>query len=334
MEPINKNDIINEVITRMGNTLDKDEREQLKTVLLVTLKDYNLIANETLPSVAVKDNQWLMERFMIDMIAAGLEESTIRQYVYIVRKFFDYTGLNYCDVTGQHVTDYLAIRQYKDHISQSYKATIRRYLNVFFQWGYRKHHIDIDVMRDVDSVKFERKKKERLTDDEVARCRYAAQNDLRAAALLELMLATGMRVGEIQNLQIEDLDFSKEEIRIWGEKTNTERFGYMNAECKMALQRYIGDRNTGPVFVRKRCNIGISSSILETIAKDIAARANCHVIATVHIYRKTFASITYRRTNDVLLVSRLLGHADTEITTKYYLIDDVDNMKHKMKMAA
>lgn len=328
-----KNDLINEVIMEMSGELGRESIDKLKITLIVKLHDFELVASETRPSVDVRDNEWLLKRFIIDMTAINLERTTIKQYVYIVRKFFADTGLSYVSTTGQDIMDYLAIRQYRDNISSSYKATIFRYLRVFFSWAYRKHHIEVDVLRDVDSVKFTRKAKDRLTDEEVERCRLVVKNDPKSSALLELMLSTGMRVGEIASLKVQDLDFQTGEIVIWGEKSNKERIGFMSASCKVALQRYIDGRTEGMVFEGKNHG-GVCNSTIENMAKGIAESANCHVKATVHIYRKTFASVTYRKTNDILLVSKLLGHADTETTIKYYLVDDVEDMMYKMRKAA
>lgn len=65
------------------------------------------------------------------------------------------------------------------------------------------------------------------------------------------------------------------------------------------------------------------------IAKDIRKRAGVHCVTTVHVYRKTFASETYRRTGNIKLVSVLLGHASTTITEKYYLIDDMKDIEYQ-----
>lgn len=329
-----KSDVINEILMEMGEDMDRNTLDKLKVVLIVKLHDYELVAAETRPSTEVRDNDWILKRFLIDMTAANLEKSTIKQYVCTTRKFFDDTGLSYSNTTGQDITDYLAVREYRDHIAPGYKATILRYLRVFFKWAYRKHHIEEDVLRDVDSIRLNRKKKERLTDDEVERCRLAAKSSAKSSALLELMLSTGMRVGEIANLKVEDLDFHTGEIRIWGEKSNKERVGFMSSACKVALQRYLSGRTDGMLFTGRRRNSETSNATLEKLAKNIAEAASCHVKATVHIYRKTFASVMYRKTNDILLVSKLLGHADTETTVKYYLVDDIQDMKYKVLRAA
>ena len=328
-----KNDVINEVVMEMSEELGRESLDKLKVTLIVKLHNFELVSSETRPSVDVRDNEWILKRFIIDMTAMNLERSTINQYARTTKNFFQDTGLNYTNTTGQDIMDYLALRQYRDKISSSYKATILRYLRVFFAWAYKKHHIDNDILRDVDSVKFSKKKKERLTDEEVERCRFVAKCNPKSSALLELMLSTGMRVGEIAALKVEDLNFQTGEIRIWGEKSNKERIGFMSAPCKVALQRYLAGRTYGMVFEGK-CNGGVCNGTIEKVAKEIAESASCHVKATVHIYRKTFASVTYRKTNDILLVSKLLGHADTETTIKYYLVDDVDDMMYKMRKAA
>ena len=61
----------------------------------------------------------------------------------------------------------------------------------------------------------------------------------------------------------------------------------------------------------------------------IGERANCHCITTVHVYRKTFASMEYRRTKDVKYVSILLGHSSKAVTEKYYLVDDLKEIEFK-----
>lgn len=326
-----KSEFINDVACEMQSELDKIQLERLKVVMIVKLHDYELSAVETLPSTEVHDNEYIMKRYSIDMIASGREKSTIEQYLIALRKFFNETGLSYIAVTGQDITDYLAIRQFKDGISQSYKSTLLSYLSNFFKWAYRKHHIETDIMRDVDRPKHVKKKKDRLTDEEVARCRSVARTDVRERALVELMLSAGPRVSEIVSLNIENVDFRNDEIKLWGEKTNEYRTVYLSQDCKLALKEYIGDRTSGAVFIGTRGRGRMCENTIEEIAKSIAKRAECHCKATVHIYRKTFASIAYRKTGDVLLVSKMLGHASTDVTIQCYLVDDIEEMKYKLR---
>lgn len=327
-----KNDIINDVVFEMLEDIGRDNADKLKAVLLTRLHNIDLVETETLPSVDVYDNTKILERFAIDMIAKGLKKSTIEQYLWIVKKFLNTTGLSYRYVTGQDITDYLAIRQVKEHISQSYKSTTLRYLSAFFTWAYRKRHIEVDIMLDVDSIKAPQKPKRRLTDEEVEMCRSLASRDTEKSAILETMLSTGMRIGEMRALKVSDLNFRDGTIRIWGEKSSVERTGIMTPRFKIAVMNHLKGRTSGFLFESRsgKCH---SKAFFEKISKDLGEKAekeNC----TVHLYRKTFASIMYRKTKDILLVSKLLGHASTETTVRYYLVDDIADIQHRVLSVA
>lgn len=338
-----KNDIINDVVSSLMPSLNSDQLDLVKSTFIVKMQGYEIHEVCTLPSTEVKDNEYIFKRFSVDMLAKGLKPSSIKNYLDIVMKFFDMTGRNYRDVSSQDIIDYLAMRKIKpNHFgrlnTQTYIANINRVLFVFFEWAYKKHHIDVDIMRDVDRIRSKQKKKERITREEIETCRECLVGD-REKALFELMLSTGMRVGEISRLKIEDIDFSNRRIHIHDGKTeNAERDVYLTIRARNALKNYIKDRYFGYVFRPSKNilpdDVAISNGTIEKMAKEIGKRANCHCNTTVHIYRKTFASEEYRRTKNVKYVSLLLGHASTAITEKYYLIDDMKEIEYQALYAA
>lgn len=191
-------------------------------------------------------------------------------------------------------------------------------------------------MRDVDKVKTVQKRKERLTDEEVEDIRDVCGTP-KERALLELMLSTGMRVGEIAALNLSDLDLQRKQVQIFGIKNNTYRTGMLTTRAVKALRTYIASRPycTDALFISDRKPFGrLPQSSIQHIAKDIAARAGItRIKVTVHTYRKTFASVLYHKTKDVLLVSKLLGHATTAITVQYYLVDDIEDMQYRYNVA-
>lgn len=315
-----KNDLINNIVFDMHN-LTEDEKEKLKVVLIFRLKGFKIVKEETLPSTEVKDNDWILKRYVIDLAAMGRSEKTIQQYIYTLKKFFNDTGLNYLSMTGQDVMDYLAVRIYKDKISKNSAGNTQRYISAFAAWAYRKHHVKEDISRDIDKLKPVQAQKKRLSDYQVAKIRTNVI-DKRERALLELMLSAGPRVSEIRNLKIENIDFTKGEINIFGEKANRWRTCFMTENCKVALQDYIGS-STGYLFGNKQ-NRPLSKTTIQRIAKDIALKGGCKEPVTVHTYRKTYASREYNRTKDILYVSKRLGHASTTMTIKYYICDEIE----------
>ncbi len=320
-----KQTVISQIIADMID-LPMEARERLKLALTFRLSNYDVVAHETLPSVSTYDNENVMKQFATAKLAENRETGTIKIYLYLIRNFFDQTHLLWSKVTGEDVAAYLATRKVKDHISDSYLVSIQKALCVFYGWLFQRKYMAEDLRDDIPRPHAAQKQKKRLTDDEVEACRNAAKDGFERT-LLELMLSTGLRIGEIRNLEIENLDFEKREIRVFGEKTNLWRTLFMTPQCHLHLSRYISDRHEGYVFPG-RYKGPMCTDTIERAARDIARRAQCKIKATVHVYRKTFASILYRKTESVLLVSKLLGHLKTDTTVKYYLVDDLDEMKH------
>lgn len=312
-----KNDLINDVAAGLMMTLSQEQVDIVKALFIVKMQGYEIHEVNTLPSVEVADNDFILKRFSIDMLAKGLKESSIKAYLDIIKPFLLNTGINFTDVTSQHITDYLAIKKVTlnsngERNSQAYIAGICRVMFIFFQWAYKKHHIREDIMRDVDRIKTKQKKKDRITPEEMEVCRELLK-DNREKALFELMISTGMRVGEITKLRIEDIDFVNRKVSIHGEKTeNADREGYLSIKARNAIVKYIGNRTTGFVFRPIRNilpdDVAIGKGAIEDIAKKIGERAKVHCVTTVHIYRKTFASEKYRQTRNIKTVSILLGH--------------------------
>lgn len=358
-----KNDIINDVVSSLVFTLDKDQLELVKSTFIVKMQGYEIHELCTLPSVEVRDNDFIYKRFAVDMIAKGLKQNTIKAYLEYVKGFFTYSNRNYREVTSQDIVDYFAVKKvtpnkYGKMNGQAHLANVSKALFVFFQWAYRKRHIDEDIMRDVDRIKQPLKKKDRLSLEEIAACRHAISTidkpkgnvtskeqaklekfKMRKEALFELMICAGMRVGEIANLKIEDIDFINRTVHIAEGKTEyAVRDVYLSYAARDSILRLIGERKSGYVFRPVKNSLSddrpIGTGTLELWAKEIGESGNCHCVTTVHVYRKSYASEYYRKTKNVRSLAVLLGHSSTAVTEKYYLVDDMQEIVHQALQVA
>ena len=153
------------------------------------MQNYDIHELCTLPSTEVMDNLYIFKRFSVDMLAKGLKQSTIKTYLTYIRQFFAHSNKNYREITSQDLTDYFASLKVTTNIygqknTQNYISNVCRVMFVFFNWAYRKHHIETDIMRDIDRIKPKQKRKEKLSAEEVEACRDNVET-LRESALLE-----------------------------------------------------------------------------------------------------------------------------------------------------
>ena len=160
-----KNDLINEIVSRSCSFLNPEQIQLLKATIIVSMHNLDIHEVCTLPSTEVKDNQYIIQRFVIDMTAKGLKASTIKNYLNLIKPFFDEVNKNYRDITSDDIKNYLARKKITTNYfgksnSNTYISNINRVMFVFWQWAYKKHHIDTDIMLDVDRMKSKQKKKE------------------------------------------------------------------------------------------------------------------------------------------------------------------------------
>lgn len=157
------------------------------------------------------------------------------------------------------------------------------------------------------------------------------QTDIRNNAILHLFLNCGLRLSEVLNLNIEDIDLNEDKFRIMG-KGNKERIGYLNTNTKVALVEYLKirtamDTKTNALFL-SNYNKRISATSLGRIVKTAYLLANIeNEKYSVHTLRHTCATLLYRAGIHIKTIQALLGHVridTTEIYTHLYNKDVED----------
>lgn len=146
---------------------------------------------------------------------------------------------------------------------------------------------------------------------------------IRNKAILELLLATGARIGEIVNIKINDIDFINQEIKILG-KGNKERICYFNNHSLITLNDYLNNsRNI--LLKNKKSNylfinhIGtpLTTRGIRTIIDQIITKSGLDISISPHVFRHTFATMLLNEGCDLKSVQELLGHANLSTTSIY-----------------
>ena len=117
---------------------------------------------------------------------------------------------------------------------------MRRIFSSFFAWLEDEDFIVKSPVRRIHRVRTESLVKEVLTDENMEVLRDSCQ-EIRDIAMIDLLASTGMRVGELVNLNCEDIDFHERQCVVFG-KGNKEREVYFNARTKIHLQNYLSSR--------------------------------------------------------------------------------------------
>ena len=223
-------------------------------------------------------------------------------------------------------------------------------LRSFYAYYYKREMIRTNPTVLIDMPKIHEKAIIRLETDEVAmlldyieHCGdhltgqkkvYYEKTKERDLALVTLLLGTGVRVSECVGLDVEDIDFKNNGIKVT-RKGGNEMVVYFGAEVEKALKNYLTVRNgITPVsghehalfYSTQRKRIGIQA--VENLVKKYTREITTTKKITPHKLRSTYGTALYQETGDIYLVADVLGHKDVNTTKKHYAALD-DNRRKK-----
>ena len=249
--------------------------------------------------------------------------------------------------------EYLKYYKYEDQVFTNDERGIKRKfssLRSFFLYYQKRDLIKNNPTVVVDMPKLHDREIIRLDSEEVSELLdlverggdnlsgmkrvYYEKNKLRNIAIFTLFLGTGIRVSECVGLDIEDLDFRDNRIRII-RKGGKEEFVYFGAEVREALMNYIEDSRSKIIpkeghehalfysIQRRR----ISIQAVENLVTEYASQVTTFKHITPHKLRSTYGTSLYRQTGDIYLVAEVLGHNDVNTTRKHYAALDDDKKR-------
>ena len=208
-----------------------------------------------------------------------------------------------------------------------YRDNIRRTLSSFFAWLENEDYIEKSPVRRIYKVKATKKVKETFTDENLEKLRDTCSN-VRDLAILELLISTGMRVGELTKLNISDMNFQERSCIVLG-KGNSEREVYFSAKSKMYIKKYLETRtdDNEALFVSliKLYNrLGISG--VEILIRNLGKEANINKVHP-HKFRRTMATMAIDKGMPIEQVQKLLGHIKIDTTMEYAMVNQ-NNVKN------
>lgn len=221
-------------------------------------------------------------------------------------------------VNTEHIDDFKNSLKKLRYTPKSISRKINS-IKTFFRFLKRENHVSQNPAEAVVHPKYEQNIPRILTKTEYRALRDACKHDPRIAAIVELLLQTGMRISELASLQMPDIDLEKNSIRIREQNSQKERHVPLNNAGKSALLTYLQSRpkaiNQEIVFLTKTCRPFLVRNIRAAI--DRFFRIAGVNDAKVNDLRHTFIVEQLRAGTPLTYVSRLVGHKRVTTTEKY-----------------
>lgn len=328
MEVINmKNTIIQEIEQSLLNYLDNSQLDVLHTVLCRCLDKVEInVVEDTDINISKFTNMELINKFIAAKEIEGCSERTTKYYYATLIKMDSMITKNVTHLTTDDLRMYLTEYQKINNCSKASIDNIRRNLSSFFSWLEEENYILKSPMKRIHKIKTDKVIKETYSDETLELLRDNC-NNLRDLAIIDLLSSTGMRVGELVRLNINDIDFENRECVVFG-KGNKERPVYFDARTKIYLRNYINSRNDDNValFVsldapHDRLNI----SGVEIRLRQLGRKLGINKVHP-HKFRRTVATKAIDKGMPIEQVQSLLGHSQID-TTMHYAMVNQNNVK-------
>ena len=318
-----KKEVISSITKDMGDSLTDYQLNKLKESLIINFERVEFIikTDELKHQKELDENKNMINSFISSKQVEGCSERTIKYYKEIIEKFVNDFDKSIKQISTNEIRNYLF--DYKDNSSCGSTTidNIRRVLSSFFSWLEDEDHIMKSPVRRIHKIKTAVVVKEVLTDENLERLRDECEN-IRDLSLVELLISTGMRVGELVNLNINSINFEDRSCIVLG-KSNKEREVYFDAKTKLHLKEYISKRNDSndALFVSMRePHQRLSISGIELIIRTLGINSNINKVHP-HKFRRTLATMAIDKGMPVEQVQKLLGHVKIETTMHYALVN-------------
>lgn len=317
-----KNEVIHKIMKDMVTYLSPYQLKKLKTTLQNKLEDVeiNLILDKEKLNADRNSNANLLKMFISAKDVEGCSSKTLKYYKEILEKFIKDIDKAIKDITTDEIRHYLTNYKEERGCSLTSIDNIRRVLSSFFKWLEDEDYILKSPIRRIHKIKTLKQVKEPFTDEEIEKMREACKN-IRDLTIIEMLYSTGIRVGELINLNIKDVNFVERSCIVLG-KGNKQREVYFDVKTKLHIQDYLktrDDDNPALFVSRNKPHQRLTSATIEFFIRELGRSLNIEK-AHPHRLRRSFASLAIDKGMPIEQVQRLLGHIKIETTMQYIMV--------------
>lgn len=317
-----KNSLIRTINSEMNSYLNNFQLEKLNEILEYNFYNYDVI--EIDKSKKELDNY--IELFIASKKVEGCSERTLNYYESTIGNMLIEVNKNVKIIDTNDLREYLTKYQKKNNCSKVTIDNVRRILSSFFSWLEDEDYIIKSPIRRIHKIKTSKIVRETYTDETIEKLRDSCE-EIRDLAIIDFLSSTGVRVGELVKLNIEDINFEERSCVVFG-KGSREREVYFDARTKLHLEKYLSLRkdNNPALFVSLLSPYDrLEISGVEIRLKKLGKELNMQRVHP-HKFRRTMATKAIDKGMPIEQVQRLLGHAKIDTTLQYAMVNQ-NNVK-------
>ena len=333
-----KEELINTILYSMMGELTKEQSDQLKYCLHTSLYNYdiNKIENTELSCGCADTTEKLINYYTICKLSSGRSHETIKQYTRVVHQLCDMVRKELNMITSDDIIYFLAKYPYTKtpNVSRCTMDSKRRYLSSIFSLLKKHKKIVENPMDMVEQIKYISKIKQPLEKKEIDNIKNAISNEknkmieARNTAILQLFLDSALRVSELSNINISDINFDKKEIKVLG-KGSKERIVLFSDDTLNKIKEYLSHRDITiendkcyyfnvPLFMNKANTRRLKSSGIQNMLKKLripsgVRRLHCHLL------RASCATDLAKEGIAIDIIAKYLGHSGLNVIQRYVI---------------
>jgi len=308
------------ILNEMYEYLSIPQMKKLQEVMLKTFSEKTEVRKIT-------SNKEYMTMFLEAKTIEGCSTRTIQFYKATVGRMLQNITQSIRKITTEDMRTYLSEYQKINSCSKVTIDNIRRNISSFFSWLEEENYILKSPMRRIHKIKTNQQVKEVISDEEIEKMRDQCfcKRDL---AILDFLYSTGIRVGELVNLNISDINFDERECIVFG-KGGKERKVYFDAKAKIHLQSYLVDRidrNPALFVTLDAPYTRLKISGVEIRMRELGKKSLVNKIYP-HKFRRTMATRAIDKGMPIEQVQKILGHSQIDTTMQYAMVNQ-SNVKN------
>ena len=308
--------IIRTISSEMNRYLNNYQMSKLHEVLYKKLEVNNC---------EISNDEYVI-KFINSKKLEGCSELTIKNYKMHINKMLLYLNKDIRTIETDDIRNFLSYYQSNNNCSNSTIDGVRRSLSSFFSFLENEDYIVKSPIKRIHKIKTEYIIKEIYSDEVMEKLRNSCTN-IRNLAIIDLLASSGMRISELVNLNIDDINFENKSCVVFG-KGKKMREVYFDSKAKLHIEEYLNSRtdNNKALFVSKnKPNKRLQSRGIELMLQKLGKKIGEEKVYP-HKFRRTLATNAIDKGMPIEQVQHLLGHTKID-TTLHYAFVNQNNVK-------